>query len=418
MRSLQQSLRLSLADRRTEYEAVGIDKVIIDGNAFDNYGVYSFVWEKSYVDSPTRSSSGSIDNLNSYVTFITGHLKINFSIMPIDYYRKLMQLIYSKNEFTVQCYDVVYNRIIEEKMYFSTEEMPTLWTIAHQLQGTADQWENWVELAGVQDYTVEMVSTNSDKDYVSVLYYRNSPLDENDTAFRAEEDVLIGTQVQVGTSATDFTDTAIGNYAFTSWNTEKDGSGRVVTNGAIETVGKNGLILYAQWQSSELHTLAYNYGIASAETYVDSTTGETKERYSDTVQQGESIGILPTFSSPKAVYDGADYYPYENGGWYRLPIKDNAARVTSNTAYWADRDDTIYLLFDTKKFTVTYHTNAVEHTIASQSIAYGASIWLPSLTRDGYTFGGWFTNFSLTTTLSGTTMPPYNIDLYAKWTRN
>jgi hypothetical protein len=41
------------------------------------------------------------------------------------------------------------------EMYFTTEEMPKLWTIVSALNG-----ENCVELLGVQDYTVEMVGTN------------------------------------------------------------------------------------------------------------------------------------------------------------------------------------------------------------------------------------------------------------------
>lgn len=419
MRSLQEALRLSLAERRTEYEALNIDKVKIDGNVFDNYGVYSFVWEKSYIEEPTRSSSGAIDNLNSYVTFITGHFKINFSIMPIDYYRKLMQLIYSKNEFVVECYDVVYNKVVEQKMYFKTEELPTLWTIAHKVQGTRDEWETWIELAGVQDYTVEMVSTNADMDYVSVMYYRNSPTNEYDTDFRAEENVLVGSLVQIGTAATDFTDAEIGNYVFSHWNTQKDGKGRNVTNNAIETINKDGLILYAQWQESNLHTLAYNYGLATVQTYVDSTTGVLTERYSDTVQYGQSIGTLPTFTTPKVTIDNVDYYPYENGGWYKLPIKDNDIKVKDNELYWIDRDYTIYLLFDTKKYSVSYNTNTVEYTIPTQSVQYGTEILLPTLAKSGYTFDGWFSDVSLKTKVSsGTTMPPKDLNLYAKWTKN
>lgn len=417
MRSLQEALKLSLSDRKNYYQAKGIDKVIIDGNAFGNYGVYSYVREKSYFEEPTRSmGSGSMDNLNSYVTFITGHLRINFSIMPIDYYRKLMQLIYSKNEFVVECYDVVDNTVVTQKMFFTTEEMPKLWTIAHKLQGTTSGWEEWIELAGVEDYTVEMVGTNADMDYVSVMYYRNSPTNENDTVFRAEEDTYVGSLVVVG-GAADFVNTQIGNFVFSHWNTQKDGNGRNVTNGAVETVGAKGLILYAQWQNSELHTLGYNYGLASVMTYTDTTTGEVVEKYSSSVQYGQSIGTLPTINSPKVRYNNTDYYPYKNGGWYRLPVKDEAARVDDNALYWTNRDDTLYLLFDKEKYSVSYVTNYDEYTIPTQNVEYGDTIWLPNLSRGGYTFGGWYIDSSFTQKLSSQSMPPYSITLYAKWTR-
>ena len=47
----------------------------------------------------------------------------------------------------------------------------------------------------------------------------------------------------------------------------------------------------------------------------------------------------------------------------------------------------------------------------------GASIDLPTPTRPGYTFGGWYTNLGLTTTASNPyTMTANNTTLYAKWT--
>ena len=151
--------------------ARNIDKVTINGNVFTDYSAFSFLWEKSYVKSPSRSGSGSIGNLNSYATFLTPHLKIDFGLISIDSYRKIMQLIYTSNEFLVTCYDVVNNKNTTNKMYFSTEEMPKLWTIVDALNGD----ENAIMLLGVQDYTVEMVGTNNDIDTVTVNYYLNSP---------------------------------------------------------------------------------------------------------------------------------------------------------------------------------------------------------------------------------------------------
>ena len=55
----------------TEYNATEIAHIKIDGNTFKNYGQYQFIWEKTFVKSPERSSHGSIGNLNSYATFLT-----------------------------------------------------------------------------------------------------------------------------------------------------------------------------------------------------------------------------------------------------------------------------------------------------------------------------------------------------------
>lgn len=171
MANIKEILSMPMANRRLIYQARGIDKVLIDGNEFTDYGAFSFLYEKSYVKSPIRSGSGVITNLNSYATFLTPHLKIDFGLMSIDSYRTLMKLIYSKNEFTVSCYDVVYNKIETHKMYFTTEEMPKLWTIVDALNGD----ENAVLLLGVQDYTVEMVGTNNDVETVNIIYNLNVP---------------------------------------------------------------------------------------------------------------------------------------------------------------------------------------------------------------------------------------------------
>lgn len=173
MASIREILEMSKADRIAEYKAVDIDKVIIDGNVFTDYSAFSFLWEKSYVKSPVRSGSGTIGNLNSYSTFLTPHLKIDFSLMSIDSYRILMNLIYSKNEFTVTCYDVVNNKDTTNKMYFSTEEMPKLWTIVDALNGD----ENAIMLLGVQDYTVEMIGTNNEVETATITYNLNVPSD-------------------------------------------------------------------------------------------------------------------------------------------------------------------------------------------------------------------------------------------------
>jgi hypothetical protein len=140
-----------------------IDKVTIDNNTFTDYSAFSYIMEKSYVKSPVRSNSGAIENLDSYAWFLTPHLKIDFGAMSIDSYRTIMKLIRAKNEFVVTCYDVVNDVDVTHNMYFATEEMPKLWAIAKALNG-----EEWVELLGVQDYTVELIGTNTDFETVEI----------------------------------------------------------------------------------------------------------------------------------------------------------------------------------------------------------------------------------------------------------
>ena len=248
---------------KTDYKAFDIDKVVIDGDTFTNYGDFQFVWEKSYVKSPTRSNSGAIDNLNSYATFVTPHLIINFSIMSIDDYRAIMRKDLEKNEFIVECYDPIYNERITVKMYFATQQMAKLYTIASR-RFDGEAWEEFVEIVGVQGYTVELIGTNSDLDLLSVIYHLNPPADTGVADYTVGElDVYKGQEIVIGGSADSITSqTFNGAYKFTKWNISPTASeqGNYI-DGYAYTINTN-LVLYAQWQSMSEYTLSFNYGLA------------------------------------------------------------------------------------------------------------------------------------------------------------
>ena len=222
MASIREILEMSKANRIAEYKAVGIEKVVIDGNEFTDYGAFSFLYEKSYVKSPVRSGSGTIGNLDSYAWFLTPHLKIDFGLMSIDSYRTLMKLIYSKNEFTVTCYDVVYNKQETHKMYFSTEEMPKLWTIVDALNGD----ENAVMLLGVQDYTVEMIGTNNEVETATITYNLNVP---NDIIWTDETQASVETPINLAE--------AVGHNAIIYVADSTDNSKKVATRMSSITFG-------------------------------------------------------------------------------------------------------------------------------------------------------------------------------------
>jgi uncharacterized repeat protein (TIGR02543 family) len=110
-----------------------------------------------------------------------------------------------------------------------------------------------------------------------------------------------------------------------------------------------------------------------------------------------------------------EYTPYYNGKWYKTPIKaSNSVALTDNTSYWADRDSTIYLLYDTYTYTLTLYIDG--ELYQSNSIAYNTPMNLPQLVKSGYAFDGWYhtQDFQSGTKISGN-MPPYNLSLYARW---
>lgn len=225
---------------KENYVATDIEKIVIGGNTFTNYGDFQFVWEKSYVKSPERSADGSIGNLNSYPTFVTPHLIINFSIMSIDDYRKIMRMDLEQNEFVVECYDPIYNKPFKGKMYFGTPQMAKLFKIA-KVRLNGDEWEEFVELVGAQEYTVELIGTNNDLEKVSVSYSYNH-ISESLLKIEFEPSVYRGEEIVIGANCT-FQKNPPSGMIFKHW---VDASGMIYTDGAVITVN-NKLDLYAIW---------------------------------------------------------------------------------------------------------------------------------------------------------------------------
>lgn len=396
-----------LSERYADYDVYGsereIHKVVIDGNVFSGYKAFTFIWEKTFVKEPTRSSNGTIGNLNSYATFITPHLKINFAMISIDDYRRLYRLILQKNEFTVTCYDIISDSKITKKMYFAPDQFPTLYTVARKLASG----EKFIELTGVKDYTVELIGTNNELDLVSITYLPNYPEGQTPpSANEAENDVYIGEEVVIGKSSS-YPNQAPNGYIFKHW---QDQYGTIYSNSSIITVEKE-LVLAAIWQTTNKRILSFDYGLST-----DSGTGTTSQLLSKEVQLNQAVGTLPTPDIPTVTINGAIYYPYTNGGWYKLPIKDENYRVYSTTKYWIERNTTIYWLLDKIKYNIYFVTNDNEYEVPTVQYGYQDQVILPNLSKTGKTFVGWFTDDNSTNQFtSGSLMPPYDITLYAKW---
>lgn len=412
--------KLDLQTRKETYGSQDVQKVIIDGITFTGYKTYTFYWEKTYSEEPERSLGGVINNLNSVPFFITPRLRINFSMMSIDDYRKLYSLILSKNEFTVTCYNVLTNEPITQKMYFEPDDFPTLYMVARKLQGDGGI-ERWQEITGVRDYVVTMNGTNASLSTISISYNANPPsgvsgeVPPND----GEPDFALNTDVIIGYSSSIPKSNLGGDYVFDKWNTKPDGSGNTYLNGQVYFINdavlgsSNTLVLYAQWKRNTTYTLNFSYGLSTPEIV------NGKERLNEEVQNG-SVITLPTIdSTPQVTYDGATYEPYENGGWYTTPIKvNNSVKLSSPYTYNKNSSSTIYCLYDTTKYTLTYHTNSSNIQLSNVNLAYGETIPKPTLYEQGKTFKGWVWTVSgedEKQPFNKTTMPPYDVEIYAKW---
>ena len=420
-------LKLDSTQRKNKYKAVGIDFVKINEYTFTDYKAFSFLLEKSYIKSPERSSDGSISNLNSYPFFVTPHLKIDFSLLSINSYRDLMGLIYTQNEFTVECYNIVSNRVETHKMYFATEEMPKLWTIARAVNG-----EQWVELLGVEDYTIEMIGTNASLDKIDILYYDN----DGNLIPEATQTVIEGTDVVI-------------NYNFIAPSGSRfDGvwrmqSGGIVRNGdailAIGTDESSGnaivsnkvLKLYAKVVNTNQYTISLNYGIGEKPLLQDTT----KNVDTFDIVVGQRIGIaisnanvvladgstfaFPTYGTgaPTVTYNGKEYdNAYDFLGWsWDVSSTESALQVNSSTTYDYSFNRTIYQHYEPKTYTITYDTKVDSLSLSPVSAKHGERITTPTLRNGNKVSKGWFWFDGVKEVQFNGVMPPFHMTIYTKW---
>jgi uncharacterized repeat protein (TIGR02543 family) len=234
-----------------------------------------------------------------------------------------------------------------------------------------------------------------------------------------EEDIYLGEEIVVGSNSTFPTTPPSNAYQFSHWTMLSQ-----KPNGEYEVLGErsNGLVMTinaptifrAEWKPTSTRTLSFNYGLSDEDFTV--TNGIREPILNKEVQFGQVIDFLPRLTvEPTVVYNGEKIPVYHNGAWYRTPSKNTKVEV--GQTYWIDRDTIIYALYDKKLFSVTYHTNAPDITIPTQSVAYDEIVYAPTLYREGYTFKGWYTDSEFKNAFNGE-MPPKNLNLYARWEKN
>lgn len=410
-------LKNSLVERRERYGTTAISHIVIDGNKFGGYKTFSSFWEKTYVKQPERSSSGVIDNLNSYATFVTFHLKVDFNMMSIDDYRRLYDLMLDRNEFTVTAYNVRTNQPYTCKMYFAPDQMPKLYAVSRKLQG-----ERFVEVLGIQDYTIELIGTNASMDKVEIRYY-----DENDNLIaNGVKSVDKGVETIVNY---DYTPTS--GYRFDGKWQKNDVEGAYVFNGSVITPTDN-VKLKAVVEPTNQFTLLMDYGVGIKPIPQDST----KQVDSFTIAYGATLGTAisnanitlsdgTTFAFPsigtgvaEVTYNGKKYggsQAYEFSGWYWTTEANSGTQVNANTTYDYQLNRTIHQIYTPKIYDITFTTNDTAITLSSITAKYNEKVVVPQLNKSGKTFKGWYWKDGETEVPFNGLMPPFTLNLYAKW---
>ena len=200
-------------------------------------------------------------------------------------------------------------------------------------------------------------------------------------------------------------------YTFKNWNTLIGGNG--ITYNPGDTYSENAdLNLYAQWTSSgssgggstaTKYTLTYN------------PNGGSVYPTSKQLAAGEKYGTLPTPTRSGHTFNG--WYTSATGGSKVSETTKMGSYNTTIYAHWAANAGTGGGE-TTTKYTLTYNANGGSVYPTSKQLSAGEKYGtLPTPTRSGYTFTGWYTStYGSTKVSENTTMGSSNTTIYAHWT--
>lgn len=184
-------------------------------------------------------------------------------------------------------------------------------------------------------------------------------------------------------------------YTFLGWFTTKT-AGTLISSNTNVTI-ENNHTLYAHWQQNK-YVITFNANGGN----VSPTTKE--------VTQYSTYGTLPTPTRTGYTFKG--WYTAASGG----------TQVTSGTEVTITANQTLYAQWTVNTYTVTFNANGGgTPSSTSKSVTYGGTYGtLPTISRTGYTFNGWYTATSGGTKIETSTKVTItaNQTLYAQWTKN
>lgn len=190
-------------------------------------------------------------------------------------------------------------------------------------------------------------------------------------------------------------------YTVTGWSTSQDGSTSDFALGANYTT-EEADTLYPVW-TADTYTVTYSY---------DGATSGNSTASSDYTVDGIVVSL------PTPLKTG-----YTFAGWYSESGLSNLVGL-AGASYSPSADITLYAKWSAATFTVIFDYNEATggNSTASDTFTTGGTvITLPTPTRTGYTFGGWYSNSNLTVLSTvgaggASYSPTSNLTIYAKWT--
>lgn len=186
---------------------------------------------------------------------------------------------------------------------------------------------------------------------------------------------------------------------FVGWNTNSYGTGTSYNAGQsvknLAMYHDEEIILFPQWENKKFNVLFNPAG---------GICDETEREF----EYGKALGELPI-----PTREG-----YTFGGWYEM-ANGYGDQITSTTKMYYTQDVTIYAKWISKPINVSLDANGGEVSTDSITVSFGKLYGsIPTPTRKGYVFGGWYTDATGGSKIEITTVVSNLNDhtIYAHWT--
>lgn len=195
-------------------------------------------------------------------------------------------------------------------------------------------------------------------------------------------------------------------YTFKGWYTSAEGDIKITADDTVLNSANH--TLYAQWDA-KLVLIKLN---GNGGRLVDKNTGKPTTAISTNRSYGSTYG---NFTENSAIRDG-----YSFAGWYTEA--EGGTQVTSATVISNPEEHSLYAHWTPDTYTVTFDPNGGTCDTASKTVIYDETYGeLPTPTRTGYTFEGWYDAPSGSSAIySADSKVQITADktLYARWSIN
>lgn len=183
-------------------------------------------------------------------------------------------------------------------------------------------------------------------------------------------------------------------YTFVGWFTEKNGGKEILAD--TEYTSTSNQTLYAHW-SENGYTVTFD------------ANGGNVSTSSKGVVYGATYGTLPTPTK-----SGAEFL-----GWYTT--KDGGNKITSSSTVNITSNQTLYAHWKVNSYTITFDPTGGSVSQETKDVVFGSTYGsLPTPTKEGHTFSGWYTSSGGGTKITSSTEVTVTKaqTLYARWSIN